>query len=200
MTLTKTSSKLKLGLFALAAFGMTTIAAGSADAKPMRGYRGKHVKSIKRGKLIKTPTPFLKNKTRAAERDFHAMDKNNDGVITKRDFLVRVKAGTKWKRTWKRTKRGWKRGWKRVAVYKTIVKKGYGHIIASADFNGNKRVTMAEYKRALMGRWVKQFAHSALYTTTYVSLPSHRRPRISVYKPAPTTKRWSWSWNLRARF
>lgn len=148
-------TKTKLGIIALAAFGMTTLAAASsADAKPYSPVMAKHRASI------------------AAQ--FRALDKNHNGTLSRADFLVRVKAGTKltfklqksleWKRvyTWQRTPRGWKRvaTWKRVAVtkrvpvrvpiYRTALSPMGQHTLRTADLNRNGVVTFAEFLRAKM--------------------------------------------------
>ncbi len=75
----KLINKKTIGLCALTAFGMTTLAAGSADALRLNPdqahkYRAKHQKRM------------LKNKQRQLNLSFHRADRNRDGALTRREI------------------------------------------------------------------------------------------------------------------
>ena len=174
-------SKTKFALIALAAFGMTTLAAGSAEAQ----YRGSHDK-VNRGQS--TYSQIMMKRRHALTGMFNSLDKNKDGILSRSDFLVRTKTGHTWKRTWKRTRRGWKRVWKRVAKYSTSISVVGQQAFRNADYNKDWIITKREY-------FANGFYQTKLDLGMRAVNPAHTRLAKAPKYHAPSRKRVA-----RARF
>ncbi len=161
----KLISKTKLGIIALAAFGVTTLAAGSADAKT---YKPHEV----RPHGIENYRALKHRQVKQIKRDFKNLDTNKDGVLTHSDGITKTKVGYKWKRV--------RRGWKRVPVYRSKYSNTVRGVINISDYNWDRKVTFREYKRVRIIGW---HARLSGINPAHVKVPKAPVPTYTYKKP-----------------
>lgn len=164
--MTKKLDKLKLGLMAFAAFGLTAGVASSVDASP---YKRKQritehqYRTMKRANL------------RDAMRDFTRMDINRDGRLSRRDFIRYQRPQYRWQRT--------RTGWRRVPVRtQRVDTRKWRELRRTADVNRDRRITLSEYRRARTRGFERRIAANYIVMRTY--RPNRPLPPHTPYRPA----------------
>lgn len=181
--MTNIPNKLKLGLMAFAAMGMTA-AASSAEARPYRPYHHKQ-------RITKHQYRVMKRANRRkARRDFRNLDKHRNGVLTRADFVLPRRYSYRYE--WRRTSHGWHRvrvrDYRRTHVrhnrrQRRAMMRKWNQLRRVADTNHDNRVTRHEFIRARRLIFERKIRHH------YIVMNRYRTPyRVPYQNPYRRTR------------
>lgn len=129
-----------------------------------------------------------------ATANFHKLDRNHDGVLTKSELGRRRIIRYKMQASWKLTFRGWKRVTKRAPVYTYRLSPAQQRIFSARDYNKDEVVTLAEYRGYAM------YSYQAVRLGLSVANPKYRLAVLPMHPKSPKRHAYAsattWEWGV----